>query len=390
MNNGRIFMATPGPTNVPDRVLRAMHRACEDFAGPEFTGVAKSCHDDLARVFKTAGACFIFISNGHGAWEIPLLNLLEPGDRVLVPLAGRFSQAWAEMAERLGLEVVTTPTGLTRAIDPQAVEDALRADVERKIKAVLTVHAETASSSRTDLRAVRAAIDAAGHPALYIVDAIASLAIEAFEMDAWGIDFALAASQKGLMMPPGLAVCAINDRAMAVAEACTHPRRYWDLQFRRGDESYMWFHGTPPLQQIWGMRESLDMLFEEGLDNVVARHARFAGAARAAIARWSMGGAMQFQIPEPAERANGVTAIRVTGADIEAMRRLSRDRYNVALGAGLGELNGQVFRIGHMGNLNEPMLLGTLAVVELVLGRSGVHHRPGGVEAAIKALADKP
>lgn len=380
-------MATPGPTNVPDRVLRAMHRACEDFAGPEFTATAKSCHDDLRSVFKTSGTCFIFVANGHGSWEIPLVNLLEPGDRVLVPLAGRFSQAWAEMAEKLGLDVVTTETSLTSAVDPQAVEDVLRSDRDRRIKAVLTVHTETASSSRTDLKAIRAAIDAADHSALFVVDAIASLAIEAFEMDAWGIDFALSAGQKGLMLPPGLAMCALNDRAMRIAENCTHPRRYWDLQFRRGSESYMWFHGTPPLQQIWGLRESLDMLFEEGMDNVVARHARFADATRRAVSQWSQAGGMAFQIPEPRERANGVTAIRLDGSDIEAMRRLARDRYNVALGAGLGELHGEVFRIGHMGNLNEPALLGILATVELALKRAGVVYRTGGVEAAIEQLA---
>ena len=225
---GRIFLHTPGPTNVPDRVLRAMHRACEDFAAPEFTETARGCLRDLARLFGTPGECFAFTANGHGAWEIPLVNLLEPGDHVLVPLAGRFSAAWAEMAERLGLEVHTTPASLERAIDANDVERVLRADDRRQIKAVLCVHTETASGARTDLEAVRAAIDAVGHPALLIVDAIASLAIEPFSMERMRIDCAITASQKGLMMPPGLAFVALSPDAMRIAERCTHPRRYWD------------------------------------------------------------------------------------------------------------------------------------------------------------------
>lgn len=384
---GRIFLQTPGPTNVPDRVLRAMHRACEDFAAPEFTSVAKSCHDDLRKVFKTAGECFIFISNGHGVWEVPLVNLLEPGDRVLVPLAGRFSQSWAEMAQQLGLDVVTTPPDLTRAIDPAAIADVLAGDTDHKIKAVLTVHTETASSCRTDLPAVRAAIDATNHPALFIVDAIASLAVEPFDMDGWGIDFALTGSQKGLMMPPGLGIVAINARAMAIAEKCQHPRRYWDLQFRRGDQTYMWFHGTPPLQQVWGLRESLDMLLDEGMDEVVARHQRLGDAARAAVAHWAEAGGLAFQAEVPAERANGVTAIRVLEGDPDAMRKLTRERFNVTLGAGLGDLHGQVFRIGHMGNLNEPMLLGSIATTELAMGLVGIPHQAGGTTAALGTLA---
>lgn len=391
MTVGHTFLQMPGPTQVPERVLRAMHRACEDFAAPPFTQVAKSCHEDLRKIFKTTGDCFIFISNGHGAWEVPLVNLLEPGDRVLVPLAGRFSQSWAEMAEQLGLEVITTPPDLSRAIDPVAVGEVLAADKTHQIKAVLAVHTETASSCRTNLPALRQAMDAAGHPALFIVDAIASLAVEPFDMDGWGIDFALTAGQKGLMMPPGLAMVALNDRAMTIAQNCKHPRRYWDLQFRRGDQTYMWFNGTPPLQQIWGLRESLDMLLEEGIDQVEARHQRLADAARAAVAHWakatSTNGGVDFQAVNANERANGVTAVRVTGSDPEAMRRLARERFNLVLGAGLGDLQGQVFRIGHMANLNEPMLLGALSTTELAMKLSGIAHQPGGTQAALHSLA---
>ena len=388
---GRIFLHTPGPTNVPDRVLRAMHRACEDFAAPDFTETARSCLVDLARVFGTPGECFAFSANGHGAWEVPLVNLLEPGDHVLVPLAGRFSAAWAEMAECLGFEVHTTPASLERAIDADDIERVLRADDRRQIKAVLCVHTETASGARTDLDAVRAAIDAVGHPALLIVDAIASLAIEPFSMERLRIDCAITASQKGLMMPPGLAFVALSPDAMRIAERCTHPRRYWDLQFRRGDQSYMWFHGTPPLQQIWGLRAALDMLAEEGLEAVIARHARLADATRAAVARWSEAGGLDFQCRNAAERANAVTAIRVPAeVDPDALRRMAREELNIALGAGLGELQGKVFRIGHLGDLNEPMILGALAGVELVMKRLAVPHASGGVEAAITSLAAHP
>lgn len=385
---GRVFLHTPGPTNTPDRILRAMHRANEDFAATDFTEVARSCLGDLCRVFRTSGTCFTFISNGHGAWEVPLVNLLEPGDAVLVPLAGRFSQSWAEMASAVGLDVVTTPADLTRAIDPAAVEEVLRADKEQRIKAVLCVHTETASGCRTDVPAVRRALDAAGHPALFIVDAIASLAIEAFDMDGWGIDCALTASQKGLMMPSGLSMVAFNERAMRIAETCTHPRRYWDIQFRRGDMSYMWFHGTPPLQQIWGLRTALDMIFEQGLDSVVARHQRLADATRAAVAQWSTAGGLAFQGAIPAERSNAVTAIRVDQGNPDSMRQLARERFNLALGGGLGELAGRTFRIGHLGDLSEPMLLGALATTELALQLGGFPHRRGGVDAAIASLAE--
>lgn len=384
----RYFLATPGPTNVPDRVLRAMHRAAEDFAAPGFSGIARSCLDDLARVFRTSGEVFCFIGNGHAAWEVPLVNLLEQGEAVLIPVSGRFSQAWAEMARELGLDDRRLELDRRIPLDPAAIEEALRADKERRIKAVLAVQTETATGITSDIPAIRRAIDAAGHPALLVVDAIASLATEPFAMDEWGVDAALTASQKGLMLTPGLCFVALNAKAMTIAETCRHPRRYFDLQFRRGPLSYQWFHGTPPLQQIWGLRESLDMLFEEGLDAVIARHRRLADAARAAVARWAEAGSLDFHAKIPESRSNAVTAIAVApGVDPDAMRRLARDRYATALGAGLGELEGKVFRIGHLGHLNEPTLLGMLATIELALRRSNIPHTPGGVEAAIASLA---
>ncbi|MEZ5838189.1 MAG: aminotransferase class V-fold PLP-dependent enzyme [Geminicoccaceae bacterium] len=384
---GRIFLHTPGPTNIPDDVLRAMHRPAEDFASPAFTTTARGCLDDLKKVFRTSGEVFCFISNGHGAWEVPLVNLLEPGDTVLVPVTGRFSDAWAQMAERLGLHVRTTPADLTRAVDPQQVRDEIEADTEHAIRAILCVHTETASGARNDIAAIRRILDETGHPALLVVDAIASLAIEKFDMDGWGVDCAMSASQKGLMMPPGLAFLAFNNRAMTVAERCRHPRRYWDLQFRRGELSYMWFHGTPPLQQVWGLRAALDRVLGEGIDRVVERHRRLADATRAAVVHWSKAGALSFQCRDATARANAVTAIRVAdGHDVDGMRRMASERYNLILGGGLGELEKKVFRIGHLGDLNEPMILGALATTELALRRSGIPIEPGGVEAALCSL----
>lgn len=385
---GRIFLATPGPTNVPDRVLRAMHRAAEDFAAPAFSGIARSCLDDLAKVFGTTGEVFCFIGNGHAAWEVPLVNLVEPGETVLMPVSGRFSQHWADMAEMLGLEVLRLEMDRRLPLDAGRIVDCLRADLEHRIKAVLIVQTETATGIRSDIEAIRGAIDEAGHPALFVIDAIASLAIEPFAMDDWGIDCALTASQKGLMGAPGLCFAALGERALGVAESCRHPRRYFDVGFRRGAMTYQWFHGTPPLQQIWGLREALDMLLEEGLDEVINRHRRLADAVRACVARWSEAGALSFHASEPASRANGITAIRTApGVDPDAMRRCARDTYSTALGAGLGELEGQAFRIGHMGDLNEPMILGTLATVELAMRRSAIPFGSGGMDAAIESLA---
>jgi alanine-glyoxylate transaminase/serine-glyoxylate transaminase/serine-pyruvate transaminase len=385
---GRHFLQLPGPTNVPERVLRAMARGGNDFAAADFVAMTRACLDDLKQVFGTSGEVFAFSANGHGAWELALVNLLDPGDTVLVPGTGRFSASWAEMARRLGFAVEELPPDWRRAADPQAVEDALRADPAGRIKAVLLVHTETATSTRTDLAAMRAAIDAAGHPALLVVDAIASLAIEPFAMDEGRIDVAMTASQKGLMLPAGMAFLAVNHRALELAERCTYPRRYWDLQFRRGAESYMWWHGTPPVQMIWGLREALDMLLEEGLDVVVARHARLAEAVRRCIEAWSAAGALEFNALVPTERANAVTAIRVAqGVDPDRLRKLCQERLDVSLGGGLGALWGKAFRIGHLGDLNVPMVLGALAAIETALRSEGVPHGPGGLEAAVAHLA---
>ena len=294
IERGRHLLMLPGPTNVPERVQRAMLRPADDFAGPDFMAVAESCFADLRRVFATEGEVVMCTTNGHGAWEMALVNLFDPGDALLVPGSGRFSMSWAEMAEALGFTVETTPIDWRRAVDPAAVEAVLRADRRHRIKGVLLVHTETATGARTDLVAVRRAIDAARHPALLVVDAIASLAVEPFAMDEMGIDLAIAASQKGLMLPVGLAFLALGEKARSTTLRCRYPRRYWDLRSRRGAQSYMWFHGTPPVSHVQGLRAALDMILEEGLPAVIERHARLAHAVRACVTAWSEAGAMEL------------------------------------------------------------------------------------------------
>jgi alanine-glyoxylate transaminase/serine-glyoxylate transaminase/serine-pyruvate transaminase len=389
VERGRHFLQLPGPTPVPERVLRAMQRAGNDFAETRFAALTRSCFADLATVFGTAGEVFACSANGHGAWELALVNLLDPGDAVLVAGTGQFSRSWAEMARRLGFAVTEQPADWRRAADPAAVEAALRDDPARRIKAVLVVHVETASGTRTDLPAMRRALDAAGHPALLLADAIASLAVEPFAMDAWGVDVALAASQKGLMLPPGLAFLAANGKAMAAAERCRYPRRYWDLQFRRGAEPYAWWHGTPPVQMIWALRAALDMLLEEGLGQVAARHERLAEAVRRCVAAWAAAGTLSLNALAPAERANALTAVLAApGVDPDRLREVCQRRFAVSLGAGLGDLQGRAFRIGHLGDLNAPTVLGALGGVQAGLRACGVAHGAGGLDAAADWLAE--
>jgi len=389
VERGRHFLQLPGPTPVPERVLRAMHRGGNDFAEPSFVELTRSCFADLARVFGTEGAVIAFSANGHGAWEAALANLLDPGETVLVPGTGQFSRSWSEMARRLGLEVIELPADWRRAADAAAVEAALRADGARRIRAVLAVHTETATSTRSDPRSFRRALDACSHPALLVVDAIASLAVEPFAMDAWGIDAALAASQKGLMLPSGLAFLALNERALAQAERCRSPRRYWDVQFRRGQESYTWWHGTPPVQMVWGLREALDMLLEEGLAAVTRRHFRLAEAVRRCALAWSAAGTLALNALVPQERANAVTTIRTApGVDPDRLRGMLRDELAISLGGGLGDLQGQAFRIGHLGDVNATTILGVLAGIEAGLRRCRIPHGAGGLDAAIAWIAE--
>lgn len=388
VERGRHFLQLPGPSPVPERVSRAMLRAGGDFAAQRFVELTRSCLVDLARVFGTSGQVFAFSANGHGIWEAALTNLLDPGGLVLVPGTGQFSRSWAEMARRLGIDALELPADWRRAADLAAFEAALARDEGRQIRAVLAVHTETATSARTDLAALRRALDRTGHPALLVADVIASLGIEPFAMDALGVDAALAASQKGLMLPVGLAFLALGAKGMAAAERCRHPRRYWDVQFRRGDESYMWWHGTPPVQMIWGLREALDMLLEEGLEQVTARHLEIAEAVRRCVAAWSTAGTLELNVTAPEERANAVTTILAAkGVDSDWLRRCCAEELAVSLGGGLGDLQGRAFRIGHLGDVNATTILGVLAGIQVALRRCGIAHGAGGLEAAVDWVA---
>ena len=385
---GREFLHTPGPTNIPDRLLRAMHRPAVDFSGPVFTALARGCFEDLKPVFRCGGPVFIYAASGYGAWEAALANTLSPGDRVIVPETGNFSASWSRMAEALGIVVDYLPGDWRHGIDPAAVEARLVEDKVNAVKAVLMVHTDTATGITSDVQAVRRAIDNAGHPALFMVDTIASLGTTDFRVDDWQVDVAVGASQKGLMLPPGLSFTAVSEKAIRVGRDTTMPRNYWDWRERLTDEQYIRFCGTAPEHLIYGLREAIDMVMEEGLDAIFARHARLAEAVRRAVAVWGEAGGVSFNAMVPAERANSVTTVLVAdGFDGEEVRNVCRERFAVSLGGGLARLQGHAFRIGHMGDLNEPMILGALSGVEAGLQVCGIPHQPGGVTAAIGFLA---
>ena len=385
---GPNFLMAPGPTRVPERVLQAMHRPAVEINAPDFVALSRSCIDGLKPVFRSSGEVFLYAANGHGAWEAVLANTLSPGDRVLVADTGVFSHLWGEMAQALGAEVVHAAGEPRRGISPEAVEARLREDRGERIKAVLAVHTETANGITSDLHAVREAIDAASHPALFMADVVASLGCAAVRVDDWGIDVALGAAQKGLMSPPGLSFSAVGPRALAASERARTPRVYWDWKRRLGEEGYTWFSGTPPVHLLFALREAMDMLREEGLDAAFARHRRLADAVRAAVDAWGGSGEVEINALVPAERSNSVTSVIVHAAGgADAVFRFCRDRLNVSLGIGLGEPRKHTFRIAHMGDVNEASVLGALAAVETAFRSCDVPHAPGGVDAAIASLA---
>lgn len=384
---GRQFLHTPGPTAIPDRVLNAMHRQPLDLSDPQLAEIVQSCLDDLRTVFATAGDIFIYAANGHGGWEAVLSNLFEPGETALVPETGYFSDAWAAHARALGIDARAMPGDIRRAIDPSRLEAVLRDDRAGRIKAVLAVHADTATGVISDIPALRAAIDAARHPALLVVDVVASLGASPFRMDEWGVDVAIGASQKALMGPPGLAFVAANARARAVAAETRGPRHYWDWAYRAGPEGYRRFCGTAPEHNLFALRAALDLLAEEGLAAAQQRHAKLAGAVWRAIEAWSAAGDLGFNVLAPGERSVSVTTILTpAGFDGGKVREHARAHRGVALGGGLGALAGRAFRIGHLGDLNEPMILGCLAAVELTLRDLGLRCGRDGLPAAIDSL----
>jgi alanine-glyoxylate transaminase / serine-glyoxylate transaminase / serine-pyruvate transaminase len=384
---GREFLAIPGPTTVPDEVLRAMHRPAVDIYSGPLLALTDSLFADLRRLFRTRGRAYIYIANGHGAWEAALTNVLSKGDRILVLESGRFALAWGEMAEKLGVEIEVLRGDWRRAVRPGEVEARLRQD-RSSIKAVLAVQIDTASGVANDIKAIGEAIRAAGHDALFMVDAVASLACVPFEMDAWGVDVAVTGSQKGLMTPPGLGFVAAGKRARTAHRRASLRTPYWDWTARDGDVHYQNYCGTPPEHLLFALRQALDMLIEEGLDNVFLRHRLLAEAVRRAVAAWTRGKALDFNVAEPAERSDTVTTVlMLEGRDPRPLIAYCNAKCGVVLGQGIGDLSGKSFRIAHMGHLNAPMVLGTLGAVEVGLAALGIPHRKGGVQAAIDWLA---
>jgi alanine-glyoxylate transaminase / serine-glyoxylate transaminase / serine-pyruvate transaminase len=386
---GREFLAIPGPTTVPDDVLRAMHRPAVDIYSPSLAQLTDSLLRDLSGLFRTEGRSYIYIANGHGAWEAALTNVLSKGDRILVLESGLFAAAWGDNAARLGVEVEVLKGDWRHAVRPAEVEARLRSDKAGKIKAILTVQIDTASGAANDIAAIGQAIRAAQHDALFMVDVVASLACVPFEMDAWGVDVAVCGSQKGLMTPPGLGFVAVSTRAREAHARADLRTPYWDWTARDGKLHYQKYAGTAPEHLMFALRQAMDMLLAEGLDNVYLRHRLLAEAVRRAVSIWSQRHAIEFNIAEAKERADTVTTVVMNGGD-DPSRLIDycNKKCGVVLGVGIGELSGKAFRIAHMGHVNAPMILGILGVVEVGLEALQLPHGRGGVQAAIEWLGE--
>jgi alanine-glyoxylate transaminase/serine-glyoxylate transaminase/serine-pyruvate transaminase len=374
---------------MPDAVLQAMHRPALDIYSTEMVELTEGLLGDLSKLFATKGQSYIYISNGHGAWEATLSNVLSRGDKVLVLESGRFAIGWGNAAAAMGADVEVLKGDWRRAIRPAEVEARLKQDKDHKIKAILAVQVDTASGAYNDIEAIGKAIKATGHPALFMVDTVASLGCMPFEMDAWGIDVAMSGSQKGLMAPPGLGFVAANDRAREVHKKADLRTPYWDWTEREGAEHYRKYAGTAPVHLLFAVRQAINMLFEEGLENTFERHRLLAEAVRRAVAIWSEGQVLGFNITDASERSNTVTTVVMGGGyDPVALHRYCKDKCGVVLGVGIGDLAGQAFRIAHMGHVNAPMILGTLGVIEVGLNALNIPHGKGGTEAAIEWLGE--
>jgi alanine-glyoxylate transaminase/serine-glyoxylate transaminase/serine-pyruvate transaminase len=384
--NGREFLAIPGPTNIPDAVLAAMHRPAIDIYSGDMIDVTRTLLEDLPKIFRTTGRTYIYAANGHGGWEAAVSNVLSRGETILVLESGLFAVGWGEMARMMGVKIEVLKGDWRRAVDPAAVTQRLRADTGHEIKAILAVQIDTASGVVNDIAAIRQAINAAGHPALFMVDCVASLGCMPFDMDGWGVDVAMAGSQKGLMTPPGLAFTAANERAQAAHQKADLRTRYWDWTFRQGEVHYQKYGGTPPQHLLFALRKALDMLFAEGLEHAARRHALLAEATRQAVARWAEGRVLDFNVRHAAERANSVTTILMPDRDPRALSDYCRNKCGVVLGVGIGDLSGKAFRIAHMGHVNAPMVFGVLGAVEMALAALGIPHGQGGVQAAVEYL----
>jgi alanine-glyoxylate transaminase/serine-glyoxylate transaminase/serine-pyruvate transaminase len=381
---GRHFLQIPGPTNVPDRVLRAIDNPTMDHRGPEFGRFGLEILGNLRRIFQTAGPVVIYPASGTGAWEAALANTLSPGDAVLMCRTGWFATLWKEMAERLQLRPEFIDTDWRRGADAAAIGEALTKDTAHRIKAVCVVHNETSTGCTSRIDEVRAAMDAAKHPALLLVDTISSLASIDYRHDAWRVDVTVAGSQKGLMLPPGLSFNAISAKALAAAETAKLPRSYWDWRPMLAANETGFFPYTPGTNLLYGLDAAVKMLLEEGLDHVFARHDRHAEATRRAVRAWGL----ELQCAEPRHYSSSLTAVRTPeGHSADALRAVILGKYNMSLGNGLGQLKDRVFRIGHLGDFSDLQLIGALGGIEMGLRGAGVPHQRGGAQAAIDFLA---
>ena len=384
IHTGRHFLQIPGPTNVPDRVLRAMDHPVIDHRGPEFAKLGKEVLEGMRAIFQTSGPVIIYPSSGTGACEAALVNTLSPGDRVLIFETGQFSAIWRQASERVGLNVEYVPNDWRRGASPAEMEARLGSDPQHTFKAVVVVHNETSNGATSRVAELRRTMNRLRHPALLIVDAISSLACMDYRHDEWEVDVTVCGSQKGLMVPPGLGFNAISEKALAASKSAKLPRSYWDWQEMLKHNQLGFFPYTPATNLLYGLREALHMLHEEGLPNVFHRHDRHGEATRAAVRAWGL----EIVCEEPLEYSSSMTAVFTPeGHSADRLREIILDNFDMALGAGLGKLTGKAFRIGHLGNFNDLMLAGTLSGVEMGLRLAGVPHHAGGVMAALDRLA---
>jgi alanine-glyoxylate transaminase/serine-glyoxylate transaminase/serine-pyruvate transaminase len=382
-HSGRHFLQIPGPTNVPDRVLRAMDRPTIDHRGPEFAELGREVLEGIKSVFRTVSPVVIYPASGTGAWEAALVNTLSPGDRVLMSETGQFATLWQKLATRLGLTIDFIPGDWRHGADAQVIQRKLAEDRAHAIKAVCLVHNETSTGVVTRIAPVREGLDSTGHPALLMVDTISSLASIDYRHDEWGVDVTIAGSQKGLMLPPGLSFNAVSDKALAASNHAKLPRSYFSWSEMLGPNKSGFFPYTPATNLLYGLREALRMLREEGLENVFARHARHAEATRSAVRAWGL----EILCANPAEYSNALTAVMLpAGTDADKVRQIILERFDMSLGAGLGKLQGKIFRIGHLGDFNDLTLAGTLSGVEMGLQLAGISIRKAGVAAALDSL----
>ncbi len=383
LRSGRHFLQIPGPTNVPDRILHAIGRPTIDHRGPEFARLGYEVLAGLKEIFKTNQPVIVYPASGTGAWEAALVNTLSPGDRILMVETGQFAVLWKKLAEKLGLKVEFLPGDWRHGVDASQIEHHLANDSAQEIKAVCVVHNETSTGVASDVAALRPAIDRAGHPAMLMVDTISSFASMDYRHDEWQVDVTVAGSQKGLMLPPGLSFNAVSDKALAASRTATLPRSYWNWSDMLAANKNGFFPYTPATNLLYGLRESIAMLREEGLDNVFARHARHAEATRRAIAAWGL----EIVCKQPHAYSNSLTAIMLPdGHDADQLRQIILERFDMSLGTGLGKFAGKVFRIGHLGDFNDLALAATLSGVEMGLSLAEIPHKTGGTSVALEYL----